>query len=186
MTFSRSIVRDNASGNSRTKGSLPPGLTMIRERVNAGLARAKAQGKRLGRPPISAETEAAIRKAKAGIRASAPLLAASASTSPPFIGSCPARLDRSLVSRNPSTVIAGLDPIGVRIGRPEQRPRSIRTPLVMPGLGPGIHELITRRRGDRGGERHSAYSAAPRDHIPPELVDARAKPWHDDEARPNP
>jgi DNA invertase Pin-like site-specific DNA recombinase len=39
---------------------------MIRERVNAGLARAKAQGKRLGRPPISAETEAAIRKAKAG------------------------------------------------------------------------------------------------------------------------
>src|SRR5246127_611436 len=26
---------------------------MIRERVNAGLARAKAQGKRLGRPPIS-------------------------------------------------------------------------------------------------------------------------------------
>jgi DNA invertase Pin-like site-specific DNA recombinase len=39
---------------------------MIRERVNAGLARAKAQGKRLGRPPISGETEAAIRKAKAG------------------------------------------------------------------------------------------------------------------------
>ena len=39
---------------------------MIRERVNAGLARAKAQGKRLGRPPISPEQEAAIRKAKAG------------------------------------------------------------------------------------------------------------------------
>ena len=39
---------------------------MIRERVNAGLARARAQGKRLGRPPISAESEAAVRKAKAG------------------------------------------------------------------------------------------------------------------------
>src|SRR6266849_9848624 len=39
---------------------------MIRERVNAGLARAKAQGKRLGRPPISAEKEVAIRRAKAG------------------------------------------------------------------------------------------------------------------------
>src|SRR5690242_2915110 len=46
----------------------------------------------------------------------------------------------------------------------------------MPGLGPGIHELITRRREDRGGERCSAYSAAPRDPIPPKLVDARAKP----------
>jgi hypothetical protein len=39
---------------------------MIRERVNAGLARARAQGKRLGRPPISKEQAAAIRKAKAG------------------------------------------------------------------------------------------------------------------------
>ncbi|MBS0642249.1 MAG: recombinase family protein, partial [Proteobacteria bacterium] len=34
---------------------------MIRERVNAGLARAKAQGKRLGRPPVSPKTERAIR-----------------------------------------------------------------------------------------------------------------------------
>ena len=40
---------------------------MIRDRVNAGLARAKAQGKVLGRPKVSAETETAIRKAlKAG------------------------------------------------------------------------------------------------------------------------
>ena len=36
--------------------------TMIRDRVNAGLARARAQGKILGRPKINAETEAAIRK----------------------------------------------------------------------------------------------------------------------------
>jgi DNA invertase Pin-like site-specific DNA recombinase len=33
---------------------------MIVERVNAGLARAKAAGKRLGRPKVSADTEAAI------------------------------------------------------------------------------------------------------------------------------
>jgi DNA invertase Pin-like site-specific DNA recombinase len=38
---------------------------MIRERVNAGLARAKAQGKQLGRPKVPAETEAAIRAARA-------------------------------------------------------------------------------------------------------------------------
>ena len=38
---------------------------MIRERVNAGLARAKAQGKRLGRPPISSKVERAIREARA-------------------------------------------------------------------------------------------------------------------------
>jgi DNA invertase Pin-like site-specific DNA recombinase len=36
--------------------------TMIQERVKAGLERAKAQGKRLGRPPVSAKTEAKIRK----------------------------------------------------------------------------------------------------------------------------
>lgn len=36
---------------------------MIRERVNAGLARAKAQGKALGRPKIDAATEAAIAEA---------------------------------------------------------------------------------------------------------------------------
>ena len=38
---------------------------MIRERVNAGLARAKANGKRLGRPKVLAEIEAAIRAARA-------------------------------------------------------------------------------------------------------------------------
>lgn len=36
---------------------------MIRERVNAGLARAKSEGKTLGRPKMAAETEAAIRAA---------------------------------------------------------------------------------------------------------------------------
>jgi len=45
---------------------------MIRERVKAGLVRARAQGKALGRPPIDTKTEAAIRKAlqkgKLGIR----------------------------------------------------------------------------------------------------------------------
>ena len=44
---------------------------MIRERVKSGLERAKAQGKRLGRRPIDADKEAAIRTdlvaAKAGI-----------------------------------------------------------------------------------------------------------------------
>jgi DNA invertase Pin-like site-specific DNA recombinase len=37
--------------------------SMIRERVNAGLARAKANGKRLGRPGVGAEVEDAIRVA---------------------------------------------------------------------------------------------------------------------------
>jgi DNA invertase Pin-like site-specific DNA recombinase len=37
--------------------------TMIRQRVNAGLARARAQGKRLGRPAIDAKTERGIRDA---------------------------------------------------------------------------------------------------------------------------
>ena len=36
---------------------------MIRERVKAGLERARAQGKTLGRPTITAATDAAIRKA---------------------------------------------------------------------------------------------------------------------------
>ena len=36
---------------------------MIQERVRAGLARAKSEGKRLGRPPLPADTEKAIRAA---------------------------------------------------------------------------------------------------------------------------
>src|SRR4051812_32921907 len=36
---------------------------IIQERVRAGLARAKSEGKRLGRPPIPADTEKAIRAA---------------------------------------------------------------------------------------------------------------------------
>ncbi len=36
---------------------------MIRERVKAGLERARAQGKTLGRPTVSTATEAAMRKA---------------------------------------------------------------------------------------------------------------------------
>jgi DNA invertase Pin-like site-specific DNA recombinase len=39
--------------------------SMIRQRVNAGLARARAQGKRLGRPATNAVTEIAIRAALA-------------------------------------------------------------------------------------------------------------------------
>jgi DNA invertase Pin-like site-specific DNA recombinase len=39
--------------------------SMIRQRVNAGLARARAQGKRLGRPRIAQKTEQAIRDALA-------------------------------------------------------------------------------------------------------------------------
>jgi DNA invertase Pin-like site-specific DNA recombinase len=38
---------------------------MIRDRVNQGLRRARAQGKRLGRPPIDPKTEGAIRAALA-------------------------------------------------------------------------------------------------------------------------
>ncbi len=38
---------------------------IIQERVKAGLARARAQGKRLGRPPVSARTEYRVRKARA-------------------------------------------------------------------------------------------------------------------------
>jgi DNA invertase Pin-like site-specific DNA recombinase len=38
---------------------------MIQERVRAGLARARAEGKQLGRPPVSANKEAAIRTARA-------------------------------------------------------------------------------------------------------------------------
>ena len=47
---------------------------IIQERVRAGIARARAQGKHLGRPYVSAETEQAIRAALAagrGIRATA-------------------------------------------------------------------------------------------------------------------
>jgi DNA invertase Pin-like site-specific DNA recombinase len=36
---------------------------IIQERVRAGLARAKSEGKRLGRPPIPAEMQKAIREA---------------------------------------------------------------------------------------------------------------------------
>ena len=39
--------------------------SMIRQRVNAGLARARAQGKKLGRPPINPKTEQAIIQALA-------------------------------------------------------------------------------------------------------------------------
>ena len=44
---------------------------MIQERVRAGLARARAQGKRLGRPKVGPKVEAAVRAARAkgkGIR----------------------------------------------------------------------------------------------------------------------
>ena len=38
--------------------------SMIQERVKAGLARARKEGKRLGRPPVSAEIEGKIRDAR--------------------------------------------------------------------------------------------------------------------------
>ena len=38
---------------------------MMRDRIRAGLARARAQGKRLGRPPVPPEVEQAIRDARA-------------------------------------------------------------------------------------------------------------------------
>src|SRR5438874_11250945 len=70
----------------------------------------------------------------------------------------------------------GPSPIGVRLRRLEQRPCSIRTPFVMPGLGPGIHEFRRRRRGDR---RRKSDPVSPDKPFPLQLVDARAKPWHD-------
>ncbi len=39
---------------------------MMSDRIKAGLARARAQGKRLGRPPVPPEVEQAIRDARAG------------------------------------------------------------------------------------------------------------------------
>lgn len=56
---------------------------MIVERVNAGLARAKAEGKRLGRPRVSPMVEAAVRDARAsgkGIRKIAAELGVGVST----------------------------------------------------------------------------------------------------------
>jgi DNA invertase Pin-like site-specific DNA recombinase len=38
---------------------------MIRERVNAGLSRAKARGVRLGRPPVKSSAENCIRELRA-------------------------------------------------------------------------------------------------------------------------
>ncbi|WP_119462723.1 recombinase family protein [Rhodospirillaceae bacterium SYSU D60014] len=38
---------------------------MIRERVNAGLARARAKGKRLGRPPVEENVHQAVKEARA-------------------------------------------------------------------------------------------------------------------------
>ena len=39
--------------------------SMIQERIHAGLARARKEGKRLGRPKVSQETERAILAARA-------------------------------------------------------------------------------------------------------------------------
>jgi DNA invertase Pin-like site-specific DNA recombinase len=66
---------------------------MIRERVRAGLARAKDAGKRLGRPPLPQEKEDAIRGVLAGglsVRKTAARFKVSPSTvqniSRPFVG----------------------------------------------------------------------------------------------------
>lgn len=56
---------------------------MIRERINAGLARARAQGKKLGRPRVSLATEKkvlALRKKNKGIRKIAKELGVGVST----------------------------------------------------------------------------------------------------------
>ena len=62
-------------------------------------------------------------------------------------------------------------PTGVRFGSRATLPKT-----VMPGLGPGIHELRMRRRGDRRRQSDPGSLGKP---FPPQLVDARAKPWHD-------
>ena len=43
----------------------PKTRQMMRDRIKAGLAQARAQGKRLGRPPVPPEVEQAIRDARA-------------------------------------------------------------------------------------------------------------------------
>jgi DNA invertase Pin-like site-specific DNA recombinase len=56
---------------------------MIQERVRAGLARPKAQGKKLGRPPVAPDVEKAIRKSLAagnGILKTAATVAVGSST----------------------------------------------------------------------------------------------------------
>lgn len=63
--------------------------SMIQERVRAGLARAKAQGKRLGRPRVGAEIERAVRAARAngkGIHAIAKKLRIGSGTVQRIIG----------------------------------------------------------------------------------------------------
>jgi len=64
---------------------------MIQSRVKAGLARAKAAGKRLGRPKISEATETAIRDALAGglgMRKVAALVGVGVGTVQRIAGSC--------------------------------------------------------------------------------------------------
>jgi len=70
--------------------------SMIQERVRAGLARARSEGKRLGRPTISEEKEAAIRAAlsqpgRPGVRVIAKQFSVDPSTvqriSRPFVAS---------------------------------------------------------------------------------------------------
>src|SRR5664279_1758306 len=50
-------------------------------------------------------------------------------------------------------------------------------PIVMPGLGPGIHELLgaARAKAQECRDKYGFSRPAAQD----ELVDARAKPWHD-------
>src|SRR5882762_7876252 len=60
---------------------------------------------------------------------------------------------------------------------PEQRLRSIRTPFVMPGLGPGIHEFACADA--EIAEEESAILCRWMSLFLRKLVDARAKPWHD-------
>src|SRR5262249_35074907 len=52
---------------------------------------------------------------------------------------------------------------------------------VMPALGPGIHELVTRSRGERGGQPPSPRLRVSACNLSCKLMDARAKPWHDEE-----
>ena len=60
------IFTHTVSGSSRIGASrAAPERARIQERVRAGLARARSEGKRLGRPRIASELEARIRKALA-------------------------------------------------------------------------------------------------------------------------
>ena len=126
---------------------------MIKERVKARLERAKAQGTKLGRRPIEAEKEAAIRAdllaAKAGIMK---LAAAHGVGSGPFSGSRRRWRARGRPMRQPASTALRDSPAALRASRlPAQRdthrgrPESSVSHLWPVGGSPGGRHRYRRR-----------------------------------------